>query len=360
MRRLLTGLSLAVALSGPVAAAAPDRDAAIVARGVNDYIRPAMARFADDALALDGATTRYCDTPSTATRPPLDAAFKATVQGWSGIQFLRFGPLSDAHRLERIAFWPDPKGVGLRQIRRAIADRDPTVLDPAQLAGKSVALQGLTALEYLLYGGDGDPAGAAGDAGAFRCGYAVAAARSLTDLADAMKREWADPNGFAKRLLAPGGSDPLYRTPSEALSELHRALGTGLQVVQDQKLKPALGDDANSARPLGAPFRRSGLTLTVLAADMRALKAFAADADFTRDVADEDRWLGDSMAFEFDNAAKAAEAVTLPIEEAVLDETARGKLGYLYVVLGHLRDMTQTDLATALDLKVGFNALDGD
>ena len=83
MRRLLAGLCLALALTGPVAAEAPERDAAIVARGVNDYIRPAMARFADDALALDGATTLFCAAPSPATRQPLDDAFEATVRGWS-------------------------------------------------------------------------------------------------------------------------------------------------------------------------------------------------------------------------------------------------------------------------------------
>lgn len=262
--------------------------------------------------------------------------------------------------MERVAFWPDPKGIGQRQIRRALEDRDPTVTDPAQLAGKSVALQGLTALEYLLYGGDGDPAGDPGEAGTFRCAYSLAAARALADLAASVSDDWADPQGFASRLLAPGGADPLYRTPSEALSELHRALGTGLQVVQDQKLKPALGDDMNAARPTGAPFRRSGLTLAVLSADLQALNALATAAGFARALPDEYRWIGGSMAFEFDNASAAVAAITLPIEEAVYDHPVRGKLDYLSVVLGHLRDMTQQDLAAALDLKVGFNALDGD
>lgn len=353
---------LAALLAGSVPAAADDdaRDAAIVARAVDSYIRPAVARFAGDARRLEQGVVAFCATPGAASRRPLEAAFRTAVAGWSGVQFLRFGPLTEAHRLERVAYWPDPKGIGLRQIRSALNARDPSVTDPAALAGKSVALQGLTALEYLLYSDDGDPAGAPGEAGAFRCAYALAAARSLAGLAAALAREWADPDGFARRLLAPGGDDPLYRTPSEALSELHRALGTGLQVVQDLKLRPVVGDNADAARPLAAPFRRSGLSVAVLAADLRALKEFLMRAGFAQALPAEQAWLGDSMVFEFDNAIKAAETVTLPIDEAVYDEAARGKLGYLLVVLGHLRDLTQQDLAAALGLKVGFNALDGD
>lgn len=354
---LLTSL---LAAGAPAAADEAARDAEIVAHAVDGYIRPAVARFAADAHRLEQSVTTYCATPGAATRKPADAAFRAAVEGWSGVQFLRFGPLTEAHRLERVAYWPDPKGIGLRQIRTVLAERDPSVTDPATLAGKSVALQGLTALEYLLYGDDGDPAGAPGEAGAFRCAYAVAAARSLAGLTAAVAREWAGPDGFAGRLLAPGGDDPLYRTSSEALAELHRALGTGLQVTQDLKLKPVLGRTMDAARPFAAPFRRSGLSVTVLAADLKGLRAYFVRSGFARSVADEYRWLGDSMAFELDNAVRAAEAVTMPVDEAVYDDAARGRLGYLLVVLGHLRDLTQQDLAAALGLKVGFNALDGD
>lgn len=362
MRHLVIAPALIAGLLAAAvpAAADPGRDAAIVARAVDGYVRPATARFAADAARLQDAVAGFCAEPGETRRKPLDAAFRAAVDGWSGVQFLRFGPLGEAHRLERIAYWPDPKGIGLRQIRGVLSGRDATVTDPAALAGKSVALQGLTALEYLLYGDEGDPAGAPGEAGAFRCAYAVAAARSLTGLAQAAAREWAAADGFAARLLSPRPDDPLYRTPAEALGELHRALGTGLQVTQDLKLKPVLGDSMDSARPFAAPFHRSGLSVAVLAADLRSLEAFLTAADFGREVPAEHGWVAGSMAFEFDNAIRAAGAVTLPIDEAVYDETARGKLRYLLVVLGHLRDLTQQDLAAALDLKVGFNALDGD
>lgn len=346
---LLVLLSL-VAVTGP-AAAGPARDAAIVQRAVEDYIRPATARFADAAGRLADAVTAYCAAPGPATRPAVDTGFAATVEAWSGVQFLRFGPLVEGHRLERVAFWPDPKGIGQRQIRKALAGRDASVTDPGQLAGKSVALQGLPALEVLLYG-DAEEA--------FACDYAAAAATSLAGLAAAVAADWADPAGFAGRLLRPDPADPLYRTPAEALGELHRALATGLQVTQDLKLKPVLGDAPDAARPFLAPFRRAGLGIAVLADDAAALRAFAEAAGFTRALPEEYSWLDGSMAFEFDNAVAAARAVSLPVDAAVYDEAARGRLQYLSVVLGNLRTMVQQDLAAALGLTVGFNALDGD
>ena len=354
MRRLTAALALFLAFAAPAAADRPVRDTAIVQRAIEDYIRPATDRFARETEALHRAVAGFCRAHDTASRVALDDAFRTAVGGWSGVQFLRFGPLVDDHRMERIAFWPDPKGVGRRQLRRVLADRDASVTDPGQLAGKSVALQGLTALEYLLYGDGGE---APDD---FRCAYAAAASEALAGVVAAVAEDWAAPDGIARRLMRPDGDDPLYRTPAEALAELHRALTTGLQVVQDQKLKPVLGGDMKGAKPFVAPFRRSGLTVDVLAADAFALMAFVDLGGFTRALPEDRGWLANSIAFEFENAVKAAESVTLPIDEAVYDEAARGRLDYLSVVLGNLRTMTQQDLAAALGLKVGFNALDGD
>lgn len=352
MRRLLIAFALLLAVSAQ-ATAEDARGSAIAAHAVADYIQPATARFAADAGRLNGAVAGYCTAGGRAKRAPIDTAFRAAVTSWSGIQFLRFGPLVEGRRLERIAYWPDPKGVGLRQIRKAVASRDRSVADPARLAGKSVALQGLTALEYLLYADDGNP-------DRFRCEYAAAAALSLADIASAVATEWADPDGFAERLLRPDDDDPLYRTPAEVLAELHRALSTGLQVVQDQKLKPMLGEDMDAARPLLAPFPYSGLGIAAIAADLSALQAFAAASGFTRDLPEQQHWLDGSMAFEFDNAIRAARAVTLPVDRAVFDPDARSRLDYLLVVLDSLRTMIRQDLAAALGLAVGFNALDGD
>src|SRR3546814_4200550 len=67
-------------------------------------------------------------------------------------EFLRFGPLVAANRYERIYFWPDPRGITLRQVQGLLGQADGSMPDAAGLATQSVALQGLPALEYVLYG----------------------------------------------------------------------------------------------------------------------------------------------------------------------------------------------------------------
>jgi predicted lipoprotein len=69
---------------------------------------------------------------------------------------IRFGPVTEENRLERILFWPDRKGIGLKQVQAAIAGEDATAADPQTLPGKSVAMQGLGALEFVLFGTGSD------------------------------------------------------------------------------------------------------------------------------------------------------------------------------------------------------------
>src|SRR3546814_15330736 len=73
----------------------------------------------------------------------------------------------------------------------------------------------------------------------------------------------------------------------------------------------------DKARPFAAPFRRSGLSVAVIAADLAALQAFVKQAGLTRSLPERHRWLEDSMAFEFDNATAAARAVTLDRKRVV-------------------------------------------
>ena len=56
-------------------------------------------------------------------------------------------------RYERFAFFPDVHGTGARQIRGFLVSQDEALLKPGALAGQSAAVQGLPALESLLFSG---------------------------------------------------------------------------------------------------------------------------------------------------------------------------------------------------------------
>ena len=134
-------------------AAQADADLAAIAKAsLEQYIRPGYAQFAQSTDALKQSVGALCGKPSPAAVKDTQKAFAATVEAWSVVEPIRFGPVAQEHRFERIFYWPDPKGLGTRQIREVLAKQDKSVTEQTGLVGKSVALQGLPALEYLLYG----------------------------------------------------------------------------------------------------------------------------------------------------------------------------------------------------------------
>ncbi|MGP1614243.1 MAG: imelysin family protein, partial [Pollutimonas bauzanensis] len=144
-------------------------------RLVQGYIAPAMRDFQQSASQLHTALQSWCAAPGKAGQQGLRDGYAQLVKSWSGIEFLRFGPLVAANRYEKINFWPDPRGITLRQAQGLLAQPS-AVPDAIALASHSVAAQGLPALEYLLYrdGGllagqthaDESAAGAQAEAGA--------------------------------------------------------------------------------------------------------------------------------------------------------------------------------------------------
>ncbi|HOV04305.1 MAG TPA: imelysin family protein, partial [Kaistiaceae bacterium] len=122
----------------------------IVSATIEDFVVPRYARLAEAAVAGEAALAGLCDAPSEETLASARAAFADLVLAHAAVEIVRFGPVLADNRLERLYFWPDRKGLGLRQVERTIAAGEtPTV---AELRARSVALQGLGALEFVLFG----------------------------------------------------------------------------------------------------------------------------------------------------------------------------------------------------------------
>src|SRR5262245_35011785 len=165
-----------ILFAGAPAARAETDHAAIARAALTEVLRPGYAALADETAALGEKVGVLCETPSSASLEASRKAFAAAVAAWSKVEILRFGPIAQDNRYESLFFWPDPKGLGDRQIRDAIAKRDESVTKPEALSGKSVALQGFPALEYLLYGDGAETLAAPSEASAFRCAFARAVA----------------------------------------------------------------------------------------------------------------------------------------------------------------------------------------
>lgn len=355
--RLIAMTILAVATIGSAAQAPALDDTAILTRSIDGFVRPAYHRLHESASALTATTQALCATPSTAALETARSGFEDAIEAWSSIEIIRFGPVTRENRLERMLFWPDRKGTGLKQVQAAIAAQDATATDATTLAGKSVAMQGFGALEYVLYG-TGAETLAAGDA--YRCAYGAAIAGNMEAISASLDAEWADAGGFAAEWEHPGPDNPRYHKPGEALGELFAVFVNGLELVRDVRLNGFLGAAPEQDKPKQAVFWRSELTATSLHANMVGMKKLFAVSEITQSLPEESQWLPQSILFEFGNAEKAAHSVTAPVGDALGDPVLRSKLSYFGVVTSSLSDLFGNRLAGELGLTAGFSSLDGD
>jgi hypothetical protein len=274
------------------------------------------------------------------------------------IELVRLGPLTEENRLERLLFWPDRRGTGLRQVQAILADEDETATTLDGLAQKSVAVQGLGALEFVLFGTGAEALGGAG--GDFRCRYGAAIASNVATMAAEIEREWMAADGIADHLMAPevGFSD--YRTETEALEALVGVLSHGVEAVRDTRINPFIAKDGAEAKPRQALFWRSGLTVPMIAANLDGLAALYRVSGVGAVTPESAQGIGNSIDFEFRNAERALSLIVDPVEVAVEDPKQAQALSYLVIVTQSLQAMIGEQLSAALGLSVGFSSLDGD
>lgn len=357
LRMFRQAAAAALMLAVPLAARA-ELPADLGERLARDYARPAVARMTDAAAALEGALGGWCAKPDAAGAARVGEAFTTLALAWSGVEILRFGPLVQANRFERLAFWPDTRGVMPRQVQALIAAKDEELLKPGALAGRSVAVQGLPALEYVLYGEPALLKQSGAPAFAYACGYAQALAGNVAAISRDVGSAWSAKGDFGRQFARPQAGNDLYRDPQEVAAEAMKALSTGLQFARDVKIIPVLGDTPEAARPKRAAFWRSGLSTRLLAANLEGLKAFYQAGAYPLPPGGD--WIDASVRGELASAAQTLQAVPAPLEQALADEEGRRLLLLASLTVKNAKAIVDQDLAPALGVTIGFNALDGD
>lgn len=366
-RAICRGVAAIGLLCGANAAGAGQLPPDLGGKLAQDYIAPAMLRFQQSAEQLRADLDAWCAAPAPAGAKKAEADFADLVEAWSGIEFLRFGPLVAANRYERIYFWPDPRGITLRQVQGLLGQSDQPIPDTAGLSKQSVALQGLPALEYVLYRKDGlltdsdanaQSAGNGQEKNRRACAYAVAIAGNLEAVGAELSQAWAANGDYARQFAAPSSTNGLYRNQQEVASEAIKALSTGLQFARDVKLAPVLGADIKEARPNKAPFWRSGLSAQAMAAALKGMRRFYMAGSYIY-TEDED-WIDGSLQHELAQARDVLQAMRGDFTARLETEDGYRSLTLASLVLKNAKGVVDEHMAPAFGVRIGFNALDGD
>lgn len=330
---------------------------ATIAQTIDGFIRPAYAAFATAAASAGEDTQALCAAPSPENLAAARKSFETLVGAWSQAEIVRFGPVTEENRLEKILFWPDRKSIGLKQVQAALAEKDASAASPATLKDKSVAMQGLGALEFVLFGAGSDDLARPGDR--YRCAYGQAVAANVAGMAGAISDAWQAEDGIARSWANPGPDNALYRSDDEALTELFNVFVHGLEMTRDVRLNGFLGEVADDDKPKQAIFWRSSATTVSLQGNLDGMrKLFDASGLATKLPADA-AWIAQSITFEFNTADRMLGSAAGPIAE-VLADPQRGGLPAVRLITSHLSELFGTNLAGALGLTAGFSSLDGD
>lgn len=346
VKRLVLLLGL-LCLASPPAAAQGDPDPAAVSVAVIERaILPAYVRLSEAAAAQQAAWTQACAAPAADSLETLRAAYHHTADAWAGVFHWTFGPITLEMRRDRFYHWPERRNAIDKGLAALLSESDPARLEPRTFAAASVAVQGLPALERLLY----DDPKVPGDAWACQVGRAIAA--NLADMAAASATEWRD---GVLATLRKGEAHPFYfQTAGDVLDRLVTEMLTGLVIIKDQKILPVLGTAPDKARPALLEARRSGRFTRNLRLNLQAVFD-------TADVIGGFLPPAEARGLAAKQAAIVRQVEELPpFEAAVTDPAGRGRIKVLLDAVTALRKEMVTAYVTHLHVTVGFNSLDGD
>ena len=338
-------------------------------------LRKACTAWAKDAADLEKA-------PSAAKLDIARKGFDPVSDAWMRAQQFRLGSLSEGQRAERFAYWPERRNVVAKQLAMLVASNDPADLEPKRFAEASVAIQGLPALERLLYGDEkaANPVDDffLGPKAQRHCAIFRAITANLLAIAEECEAAWTAVVGDPAKAAAPFAANP-----AEATTQFYTNLLTMLQIVAEQKIGAPLGADIAAENPKAAEQWRSsrsgrniGLNLATAQNSFHGAGGFATllqpnHADLVAEVEKAFAAVLDAPGVSF--GAKSPNEHCQLLDELKLegvmiegclpqvsDKDRRKNATDLVVKINHLRDILRQKVPPAIGITLGFNELDGD
>ena len=313
--------AIALCLAPTFAAANPLVDTAVA-----DHIMPRL----DALVATTGdLVDAGCDA---------QAAWDGAAQAWIAVSHLRFGPTEVDNRAFALAFWPDPRGTTPKTLHGWLADGTLDVSD-ASIAGRGFYAMEFLAFDEAFWEYEGT------------CDLMAVLADDIHANAVAIQTDWADTYAG---LITEAGND-IYRTETESLQELYKAVSTGLEFTVAQRLGRPLGT-FDRPRPTRAEMRRAGRSLDNIAVSLDSLADLAlilADAELDAEITE----LTDSAHEQIARLAELDGGADLSLVDRPAD---RFKVEALQQTLTDLRILLAEQLGPQLGVVEGFNSLDGD
>ncbi len=280
----------------------------------------------------------------------LQDQLKTLYLSWASVQHIQFGPMAYLKRKERFQYWPDKHKVGGKQIRRLI-NSSTKLPDAEEIAEKSVAVQGLPALETLLFSSSKKIAKR-------QCLLASTISKNLHAIAQENYSLWTEePVNFSKEFKIEKYNSGVFNSQKDIDSEFFNSIRTQLRIIEHLKIPDLNTKKKVSFRNLEA--WKSNISLDIIKENIASLKKHDQHA-FYQSLEAIDPKSAHDINNAFDNAMAAINKIPEPLSTTLREKNATQEINQARKKIKDLITTVNIELTNNLKLQSAFNSLDGD
>ncbi len=315
----------------------------------NNIILPSNDALLESIAILQTAVVAFQADPSEDALVTMQDAWKASLLAWQPASLVGLRDVMSIHY--RIFKWPTKEEF----IEKFIAGED--ILDARFAVGQGSNSVGLPAMEYLIFHPDGNEA----VLDTFvesprRADYLMALADDLVSNATQLQQYWQVQAPYFAALDGDGSS------LSSGVSVVTNELLANLEGQAKVRIGVPLGIDDGDPRPMESVSRRSEMSIPQIRANIVASQRLFNGGDglglddYLASIGQDDLIV--TINSIFDDMIANLDLVTLPLEQAVVDEHEQ-----VLAVYDCYKDVVRymkADMTQQLGISVAFNESDGD
>ena len=333
------------------------------------HIIPGHQAFNAKALAFEKVVPKFCSNPSEEHLMLLRDHFRQLNNAWMRIQHIKHGPIEEKRRLYRIQLFPDKRSAVSKHLALQFKKLDFEKLIPKKFHRLSAALQGISALESLLYTErfsffkqDSE------EKRKFHCALLSGISLNLSNISTRLLAEWSGDNSSYEKFvnekkypLKGSASEQALTARTEITSRIFNGYYTQLQLILERKLIAPLGKSAERAKPHFSEARFSQHSIQNIAINLQTLESLY---DLTYAPYLEVKSNGEEVHKKIKHAYaeihKQINSLQTPLSQAVGDENLRPAVELLVKKLENLYEFTIGEMRETIVIPMRFNSLDGD
>lgn len=329
-------------------------------------ILPWHQSLADNLAALQQQTVEFCADPTQDALNNLQKAWRNAMWSWSKISAYNFGPIDDTNVAWRFQFWPDPLNYVHRKFKSRLKGHNKAISQD-ELAEASVAIQGLSGIEYLLFDSatqtedfySSDPA---------RCQILMGTASNLKQEGEVLNSAWQ--TKYQQAWMSVQDVEGAAAKYKRYVEDIFNGMLSSMMLIKDKKLAAPIGIKA--AADLDKPVRklkaryleswRSASSLQQIQENIAAIETiYLMPNGFSWYLAQ--RASQPELDLQIKQHFSEIKAMLAGIQTTAVELIEKGKVGELeriYQKLNALYSMMRVDFMQTLNLHYRFNAHDGD